>query len=881
MASVFQRLKSIFGGKHEPELSMEELRTLFKTKYHAFKLLLNANNTALQLMTDMEAALHGNQSFGMTFIRSHCTAVCVNVFALIRHLNELSGRRYQALEPVFESIRGKIEDLLGKKPRLPLQDLVLPLDAVTKEMADGVGSKMANLGEIKTRLPQIRVPAGLVITAAAYELFLVHNQLQEEINRRLQALEVQDIADLHRASSEIQMLIINGEVPPLLEEGISQALAQLDASPLAPSPQPFPFRVALRSSAIGEDAVDTSFAGQYRSELNVSRDNLFTVYKEILASKYALTATSYRLHKGLRDEDVAMCVGVMRMVEATAGGVMYSRDPMDIRSNAIFINGVHGLAKAVVDGTVTPDLWVVSREEPLSIIKQRISDKKHQEVCLPEEGIVLQPNPRGKEPSLTDPQVLELARIALLLEEHFQAPQDIEWCLDAQGQLFILQSRPLKQMAAAIREAPPDSSPIDQPLLLQGGEVASSGVAAGAVYLVKNNLDLLKFPEGAVLVTARPHPGWAPLLPRAAAVVTDRGGITGHLANVAREFCIPALFNTGDATQILQPGELITVDADGHAVYQGRVEALLQAPPASKGLMQGTPVYETLKEVMAYITPLNLTDPQAANFKPQGCRTLHDLTRFAHEVSVQEMFSFDKTRALSKYFIKRLQAGVPLQWWVLNLEDGFKEDVPGKEVQLGNIASIPMLALWEGITAVPWEGPPPVDTKGFLSIVMGAATDPNLETAGGTIYGNQNYFMISRYFCNLTSRLGFHFSTVETLVGEEAFENYIRFTFKGGAADYPRRVLRTRFVGEILERYDFQVTVQEDSLFARLEGEPRDYMLSRLRILGYVTIHTRQIDMVMLNAGDVQYYRDKIINDLDQYILSAPDTRSPSTDAEL
>jgi pyruvate,water dikinase len=867
MTGIFQRLKGIFsGGEPEPPLSLEELRTVFRTKYHAFKLLLNANNTALQLMTDMEAALHGNQSFGMTFIRSHCTAVCVNVYSLIRSLNELSEHRYQALEPVFESIRAKIEDLLSQRLPLPLTDLVLPLESVTKEMADGVGSKMANLGEIKSRLPQIQVPEGLVITAAAYELYLAHNRLQDEINRRLQALEIQDISDLYRTSSEIQMLIINGEVPPQLAEAISQGFDRLGARLLAPSPKSL--RVALRSSAIGEDAVDTSFAGQYRSELNVSREHIFTVYKEILASKYALTATSYRLHKGLRDEDVAMCVGMMSMVEAVAGGVMYSRDPMDIRSHAIFINGVHGLAKAVVDGTVTPDLWVVSRKGPLSIIKKRISDKKHQVVCLPEEGVVLQPNPQGKEPSLTDAQVLELARIALLLEEHFHSPQDVEWCVDGQGRILILQSRPLKQMAAASREAPAVSSPIDHPLLLKGGEVASPGVAAGPVYVVKNNLDLLKFPEGAVLVTSLPHPGWAPLLPRAAAVVTDRGGVTGHLANVAREFGIPALFNTGDATLRLKPAELVTVDADGHAVYQGRVETLLQSPPLKKALMVGTPVYETLKEVMAHITPLNLTDPGGPDFKPRGCRTLHDLTRFAHEVSVKEMFALDKAKAWSKYFIKRLKSNVSLEWWVLNLEDGFKEDVPGKEVELDNIASLPMLALWEGITAVPWEGPPPVDTKGFLSIVMGAATDPNLETAGGTIYGNQNYFMISRDFCNLTSRLGFHFSTVETLVGEKPFENYIRFTFKGGAADYPRRVLRARFVGEILERYHFQVDVQEDSLFARLEGEPRDYMLSRLRLLGYVTIHTRQIDMVMLNEADVQYYRDKIIKDIETWFIT-------------
>jgi pyruvate,water dikinase len=862
----FQRLKNIFHGKTAPPLTLEELRTAFKTKYHAFKLLLNANNAALQLMTDMEAALRGNQSFGMTFIRSHSTAVCVNVYSLIRSLNELSGNRYQALEPVFQEIRAKIDHLLEKRKPLPLTELVLPLAAVTKEMADGVGSKMANLGEITNRVPQLRVPPGLAVTAAAYELFLSHNGLQEEINRRLQTLEKHDISELHRVSSEIQMLIINAAMPPELAAALDQALDRVWGK----AGDSDPVRVALRSSAIGEDAADTSFAGQYRSELNVSRENIPTVYKEILASKYALTATSYRLHKGLRDEDVAMCVGVMGMVDPAAGGVMYSRDPMDIRSDAVFINAVHGLAKSVVDGTVTPDLWVVSRDEPLGIIRKRTSDKKHKVVCLPEEGVVMEPDVLGKATSLTDAQALELARTALLLEEHFQAPQDIEWCLDHQGRLFILQSRPLKQMPAPARGDSAGASHPDRPSLLRGGEVASPGVAAGEVYVVRNNLDLLKFPEGAVLVTSLPHPGWAPLLPRAAAVVTDRGGVTGHLANVAREFGIPALFNTGEATRTLAPGELVTVDADGLAVYQGRVEDLLNAPPAGKGLMEGTPVYETLKEVMAYITPLNLTDPQSPDFKAKGCRTLHDITRFAHEVSVKEMFAFDQTQALGRNYIKRLKAGVPLQWWVLNLEDGFKEETAGPEVDLANIASIPMLALWEGITAVPWEGPPPVDTRGFLSIVMGAATDPNLATAGGTIYGNNNYFMISRDFCNLTSRLGFHFSTVETLVGGEAYENYVRFTFKGGAADYPRRVLRAQFVGEILERHDFRVNIKEDALFARLEGEPMDYMLSRLRILGYVTIHTRQIDMVMLNEADVQYYREKINADIDRYILSPP-----------
>jgi pyruvate,water dikinase len=498
------------------------------------------------------------------------------------------------------------------------------------------------------------------------------------------------------------------------------------------------------------------------------------------------------------------------------------------------------------------------------VIKKEIRDKELKAVCLPEEGVVLQEDKEGRKPVLTDNQALELARIALSLEEHFHTPQDIEWCLDQDGRLQILQSRPLKQMAALEREAEQEVPDVDYPTLLRGGEMASSGVAAGPVYQVRNNLDLLQFPEGAVLVTAFPHPTWATLLSRAAAIVTDRGGITGHLANVAREFGLPALFNTGQATAALTPGEIVTVDADGRSIYQGRVEELLQQTGAKQGAMLNTPVGQTLKEVMTCITPLNLTNPEAPNFRPGGCRTLHDLTRFAHEVAVKEMFAFEKHRALSKYFIKRLVTEVGLEWWVLDLDDGFKEEVAGNSVELANITSTPMLALWQGITAVPWEGPPPVDTRGFMSIVMGAATDPNLAAAGGTIFGNQNYFMISRDFCNLTSRLGFHFSTVEALVSDRAFENYIRFSFKGGAADYPRRVRRARFVADLLEQQHFLVDVKEDALFARLEGEQKDYMLSRLRILGYITIHTRQLDMIMLNDADVAFYRDKIVADLEK-----------------
>ncbi|MDO9070290.1 MAG: PEP/pyruvate-binding domain-containing protein, partial [Deltaproteobacteria bacterium] len=273
MANLFKRLKSLFaGGEPEPALSMEELRAVFKARYHAFKLLLAANNTALQLMTDMEAALRSRHSFGMTFIRSHATATCVNVFNIIKYLNELTGNRYRGLETVFTAIERQIDAILKQRQAPTIAALVLPLTEVRQEMADGVGSKMANLGEITGELPEIAVPPGFAITAAAYERFLSHNQLTDEINRRLQSMEEVEISDLYRKSAEIQTLIMGADLPPELAEAISRAYADL-ARGVGGA-----VKVALRSSAIGEDAADTSFAGQYHSELNVSEGNLHAVY---------------------------------------------------------------------------------------------------------------------------------------------------------------------------------------------------------------------------------------------------------------------------------------------------------------------------------------------------------------------------------------------------------------------------------------------------------------------------------------------------------------------------------------------------------------------------------------------------------------------------
>ena len=599
----------------------------------------------------------------------------------------------------------------------------------------------------------------------------------------------------------------------------------------------------------------------------MSRENILHVYKEVVASKYSLPAMSYRLNRGIRDEDVAMCVGCLQMVDAVSGGVAYSRNPVNIRDDALVINSVWGLPKSVVDGSTTPDLFVISRADPMEIRQKDIAVKDRKFVCYPDEGVCRLDlmGEEGSKSSLSDGQAIELAGLARMLEAYYGAPQDIEWALKADGSFVILQCRPLVQASANEFPDLKDAGDVNS-VVIRGGIEASPGLAAGQVFVVKKDADALKFPEGGVLVTAQALPRWATLLNRAAAVVTEQGSIGGHLANVAREFQVPALFGVHKAVERLQNGRIITVDADGRRIHEGRIEALLERAERPKNLMVGSPVYEALKGAARYIAPLNLLNPDAPSFSPRSCETFHDITRFCHEKSVHEMFRFGKDHHFPERASKQLFVDIPMNWWILNLDDGFKEEVDGKHVRLENIVSIPMLALWSGITAFPWEGPPPVDGKGFMSVMFEATRNTSLVPGMRSRYADRNYFMISRNYCSLNSRFGFHLCIIETLVSERVRENYIRFQFKGGAADDERRKKRVLFLTEILEPYGFRVQVKEDFLIASLEDQQKDDMEKSLRILGYLIIHTRQLDMIMSNNERVHYYRTKINKSIDEML---------------
>ncbi len=842
IAAFFHRLADWFRFEAKPSVPTIS----FAQCYKAFRALLTANNHALELMAEMEQTLAQGRPFGMAFVRGTCTALSVNVYKMILHLQEMAEGKHADLNNAFKTITDGLEEILQNRPLSPGGEWLLPMARVDRQLVDMVGEKMANLGEIRNRVG-LNTPEGFVITASACEYFMAAAKLQDEINRRLKTMDEEELEDLYQTSSAIQQLIINAPLPTDLAQAIMahhHALQEAEGGEIL---------VSMRSSALGEDSGSVSFAGQYRTQLNVAAEFILQTYKEIVAGKYKSQAIVYRSQRGFRHQDVIMCVGCLVMVDALVSGVIYSRSPTNRRSDWLEITAVAGLANQVVDGNTLTDTFQVSRETPQTVI--------HKQIRQSAQGVG-----QGARPAVTlgDDQAAELARVAIRLEQHFGEPQDIEWSIDRRGRIVILQSRPLA-VATAMADTPANAADRADDALITGGITVSHGVASGPVSIVRSTVDLLQFPKGAVLVVAHPVPEWATLLNRAVAVISETGQAAAHLATVAREFGVPAIFGVTGACRRLTAQEVVTVDATACRVYQGeRRDILAHGVEQAPKLMVDSPIHKLLKQALSLVTPLNLTDPGSLYFTPSACRTLHDLTRFCHEKAVAEMFSFGSRHGFDDKSAKQLVGDMPYQWWVIDLDDGFAPGFDKRErfIPIDAIVSQPMLAIWAGMTAIPWEGPPPISLSGFGSILFRSTMNRHLEPSVRSNLNERNYFMVSKNFCNVCVRLGYHFSLVEAHLSEFLTENYISFQFKGGAADEERRFVRIQLIKEILSRYGFRVEQKADALVARIEKRPAPYLLARLQVLGYLLMHTRQIDMVMGDRGMVDHYRQKITADL-------------------
>jgi pyruvate, water dikinase len=808
-----------------------------------FTELLKENNETLELMADLEEKLGGHFLFDMSYLRSTASRIAEKVGLIVTHLIDIYPNRYEDLKDIYSRIRIEVEKILDKKKEISGTDFVINLPQITTESLLRTGGKNAHLGEVKNVLG-LPTPEGFAITTYGYIRFLAHNNLQDRIVTLLNHSSIIDQKTLTDREKEVKTLILQAEIPPDMEEILVDSANEIQAQ------RKHAAGLALRSSALLEDT-HFSFAGQYSTLLNITPQEVPGKYKEIIASQFNVRALFYMKSKGLLEEDMAMAVGCQNLIPAKASGVLFTSHADPEYGEVVLINALWGLGKWVVDGMASPDLYLLDKKTG-QIKDQKIPRKPKQLIAVPGGGLVEETVPESlqESPCLDSEQLITLWKWACLLETHFGHPQDVEWALDQDEQLFVIQTRNLRGYERFEKKKKQLQLSDDFPILLEGGVVGAFGVGVGPVYKIKSPDELEGFPKGAVLVAPHTSSRFVLVMDKTAAIVTDIGSATGHMAIMAREFHVPTLVDTKNATACLETGQEVTVDAFNARVFAGRVEPLLKEFIKEKSLFLDTPVYERLQDVTRYIVPLNLVDPKLENFNPRSCQTFHDIIRFAHEKSIEEMFKLSEREDLQKLSPVRIKTHLPLNLHLLDLGGGIKRAGSHRVLPPENIISVPFLALWKGITSpgIRWAGPIGVDVKGLLSVMAQSATQPSDD------FWDRTLALVSFNYLNFSSRLGYHFATVDSFCGKIRNNNYITFVFKGGAADTMRRGRRARFLGIVLEELGFEVMIKEDLVKADYRKFPEPMTEEKLGHLGRLMGCARQLDMTLADENLVAWY---------------------------
>ncbi len=806
---------------------------LLRQTYEAFKELLKQDGRCHDLMAEIELLYHDGKRLDAAGINQLYSEFSGAVAAMVDHLSPLHPTEAATLSQYYKKIDFYARFLLAPPEQLPVEPYIIGLSDTDSPSLSG--NKAYNLARLQKEL-QARIPEGFVISANAFNRVLLENNLRAPVDDLLAAIDIEDMFGLQQISGKLTALITSAEIPGAVSESILLAYEQMEKQAGAP------VLCAVRSSAVNEDG-EHSFAGQYHTELAVGKKDILAAYLKVLASKYSPEALLYRITLGLSDEEAAMGVLVLSMVKASVSGVVYTTVPEHNSVQEIAVHAIYGLGETLVGGGAMGDIAYIDRSH--GGIVRKVQGTQTTKLVVSDDGLqecALEPAGKGHF-CLPDDQLLELGRWARKIERLYGCAQDIEWAVTDDGALFILQARPLQQAEiATVREKESGLDKREQ-VLLVGGEKASGGTATGKVVVLSNKTEQ-QIEQGAVLVTRSTPPALVRYLNRIVAVVAEQGSTAGHFATVCREFGVPLLIGVADATKILHPGQLITVDADRRQVYAGSVAGICTDARGQPG--RDLPYFRKLRAVMDFITPLNLLDPEGDDFRSDACRSLHDIIRYTHELAVRTMFSLgEKTGSRSK---KRLQTDLPLAVNLLDVGGGLCPRSEHLEsVVLVNICCRPFLALWQGLShpGVDWQSHSHFDWKAFDEVTL----------AGGVVTKNSSafasYAIIGQDYLNLNMRFGYHFTLVDALCGGDPRTNYCQIRFAGGGGEYAGRTLRLQFLETVLSRMGFTVTVKADLLDARLHEIDPKQLCKALDMLGRLLGATKLMDMVLKEEDDV------------------------------
>jgi pyruvate,water dikinase len=793
-------------------------------RFQHYEAFLYHNHRALRLLAELELLDRGAGLATLAAIRRRTKELLEEVQGLLTALIALADHRYAELLPVLEKVASDLAPLTESRRSAVEGPLALAFPDLGSRHTDLAGAKAVNLARIKNELG-LPAPDGFVVTAAGFDLFLRENHLLEPIEEMLAGYDPDEEA-CDTACRRLQDRIREAPLPEALAAAIDREYRSLAARRRSPT------QVAVRSSAIGEDT-EASFAGQYTSVLPVAPAEIFSAYKTVLSSKYTPRAITYRLRYGLTDAETPMAVAVVVMIAPRASGVLYTQDPSQPSAGEARVDAALGLGEQVVGGTASPDVFRVERDS-LRIVQRHIQ---------PKEG---DPDPKTPRPAVAEEALAALVESGLKMEAHFGAPQDIEWAEDENGGLYFLQTRPLAMAPDGGNTSEADLSGLR--LLISAGQTASPGRVSGKAVLAAAELTPAEAEE-AILIARTAAPELAPFMGRVRGLITDLGGVASHLASVAREFNVPALMDTRQATALISNGQEVTLLADAGQVYLGLVPELSRTLPRRRPEDDRGPIGRHLRRLLDRISPLNLTDPAAPEFSPSGCRTLHDLIRFAHEKAMAEMFNLSKL-ADASVVSRKMSANIPLSLYFIDLGGGLAPELTScDDIRSEHIRSRPMAALWRGLThpGISWSGTVDLSARNFMALMAGSIGPENAAPPAV-----DSYALVSRDYLNLSVKFGYHYSNIETRCADDPNANSITLQFAGGAGTAAGKALRIAFLTGVLERLGFEVAVHGASFQASLKGAEAATIEEALDQTGRLLGCSRLLDLAIPNQAEAK-----------------------------
>jgi pyruvate,water dikinase len=826
--------------KKKPAEPAKAVEDRIRRRYLSFRDLLSLNNECLELM----AAIQEDLQFVLPrrdIVGPRISAVYSKTEATVAALERLTGINFPQLHEAIHAQQNEVERYIAVRQELVAPNFSAWLGEIDGASVAEAGGKAAALAEVKNRIG-LPVPDGYVITAEAYRQFC-GIPLWEKIRDATHNLDLNDLSALQEVSKRLAEMVMALPVPRAIEVALTERAHTLFArGPTA--------GLAVRSSAVGEDG-ERTFAGQFLSLINVPQEQVVDAYRRVVAARFSERALFYRLSAGLAEIDTPIPVLCLRVVRASASGIMYTRDPGNPQSDVLWITATRGLALDIASGHGAADLFVMSRKHPRSVVERNIVYKDVEIVLQEGGGLTHRPlSPEQAEaPSLTVRELETLTIWGLQLEEHFKAPQDVEWALDEAGQLWIVQSRALALGNAAAAKS---KSRVKQEPLLTGGRSVYPGRVSGTAFLVSDPRELGKTPEGSILFLRKASPEIVAVFPRIAGLVAEWGNLTGHAASLLRESKIPSVFQLEGAFEQIHNGDPVSLDAVQPRVYAGTLwepRMVERVENARYRKSSNDPIAERL-------LVLHLLDPSGANFRPVGCKSAHDALRFCHEKAIEAMFEVGDIELGrgSTHASRKLLSSTPVNLQVLDLGGGLALENPQTaEVKPAEIVSRPFQAFWRGVTHpdVTWTREMPASLSDLASVM---ATSLTAHTGAMRALGEQSYLLVADEYMNLNSRLAYHFTLVDACVSDVPGNNYVAFRFSGGGAARERRNLRACFIEACLAHYGFLTDRRGDLVNAWFKKAPAERTEANLDILGRLMVSTNQLDMYMTSEAAMKWY---------------------------